>query len=132
MNSSSEPMLYKGGLIKFRGKEIVSDSLASVRGDWINGMPDAGHCCDLWMVVFDDYIILGDQVREYNSRCLKEWLIKEHFTGINFLGTRYTDPEEIFNSDVRITVNSVQWADIDALCSVKNMLRNALVERFDV
>ena len=132
MNSSNEPLLYKDGVIKFRGKEIKSESLASVRGDWLNGMSNTGHCCELWMVVFDDYIILGDQVREHNSRDLKKWLIKEHFTGVEFLGTRYKDPEEIFGSDVKIIVNGQSYYDSNALLAVKNNLFDRLKRRFDV
>ncbi len=128
MNSSSEPLFYKNGVVKFKGKELKDSRLLGLRGNWVNELGFSDYH-NQWLIVFDDYIVLGDQVREHHSRHRSDLIDK--MSEVVFLGTTYNDPVEILNSDVRVTVNGVQWRDVDTLCAVKNMLLTELEERFN-
>ena len=114
----SEPLLYKNGVVKYKGKVLKDSRLLGLRGSWMN---DLGYSYkDHWLIVFDDYIILGDQVKEHHSLHRLELIDK--MSGVEFLGTTYNTISDVSKVDVKITVNGVEW-DHDIL---KEQIKNRL------
>ena len=115
MSSSSEPLLYRNGVVKFMGREIESDALGPVRGNWINELNKFG---DQWLIVFDDFMVLGDQVKEHDSRKYRKSL-----AGVEFLGTRYNTLADVDDARVKVFINGREWVDQSLIKQIKSRLR---------